>query len=272
MEENINPVGIMQGRLSKPINGMIQAFPKDTWREEFQIASEIGFDCMEIIFDGPNNPLFTSEGALEIKKISDDAKIKISSISNDFSMFFPLFGDTKKYSLETILTLIQQCSSIGVPRVGISFEDNSSILNEKHRDEAINNMKEILIVAEELNIIITIETFLFGYNLELFIDSIASPNLKVNFDTGNSCAYGEDSEKVIQSLGNLIGGIHIKDRKRMFGTTYALGTGDTDLAGCFRAIRKIGYKDSIIIQGARGNNDIQTAINYRKLILNFLKS
>ena len=95
-------------------------------------------------------------------------------------------------------------------RVGISFEDNSSILNEKHRDEAINNMKEILIVAEELNIIITIETFLFGYNLELFIDSIASPNLKVNFDTGNSCAYGEDSEKVIQSLGNLIGGIHIK--------------------------------------------------------------
>ena len=52
MNKNIqnNSIGIMQGRLSPPLNGMIQSFPKDTWRDEFNIASEVGFDAIEIIF------------------------------------------------------------------------------------------------------------------------------------------------------------------------------------------------------------------------------
>ena len=73
------------------------------------------------------------------------------------------------------------------------------------------------------------------------------------------------------SLGALIGGIHIKDRTRLFGTTVPLGQGDTDLAGCFQAIKDIGYTGSIIIQGARGHNDIETAISYLKLVRHYLK-
>lgn len=272
MNKNIqnNSIGIMQGRLSPPLNGMIQSFPKDTWRDEFNIASEVGFDAIEIIFDGPDNPLFNPEGAQEIRQLADDSNIKISSISNDYSMFFPLFGETRKKSLKTILQLIKRCSSINIPRVGISFEDNSSILNELHRNQAIENMKVILQLAEELDIIITIETFLMGYNLELFIDQVGSENLKVNFDTGNSCAYGEDSPAAIKKLGKLIGGIHIKDRKRLFGTTVELGKGDTNLKGCFQAMKDIGYAGTIIIQGARGSDDIATALLYKNLVARYL--
>jgi len=272
MTKNIqkNPIGIMQGRLSPPLDGMIQSFPKNTWRNEFKIASEIGFDAIEIIFDGPQNPLFSREGAEEIRQLADHANIEISSISNDYSMFFPLFGETRKKSLETILQLIKRCASINIPRVGISFEDNSSILNESHRNQAIENMKVILQLAEELNIIITIETFLMGSNLEMFIDRVGSPNLKVNFDTGNSCAYGEDSPAAIKKLGKLIGGIHIKDRKRLFGTTVQLGKGDTNIKGCFQAIKEIGYSGTIIIQGARGSDDIATALFYKDLVAEYL--
>ena len=271
MTKNIqnNSIGIMQGRLSPPLDGMIQSFPKKTWRDEFKIASEIGYEAIEIIFDGSQNPIFSREGAKEIKQLADDANIKISSISNDYSMFFPLFGKTRKKSLETILQLIERCASIDIPRVGISFEDNSSILNELHRNQAIENMKVILKLAEELNIIITIETFLIGANLILFIDQVGSPNLKVNFDTGNSCAYGEDSPATIKKLGKLIGGIHIKDRKRLFGTTVPLGKGDTDLKGCFQAIKEIGYSGTIIIQGARGSDDIATALFYKDLVAEY---
>jgi hexulose-6-phosphate isomerase len=266
-----NSIGIMQGRLSPPINGMIQSFPKDTWRNEFNIASSLGFDAMELIFDGPDNPLFTLEGINEIRDLADDSKIQISSISNDFSMFYPLFGSTRQESLTIILQLIERCSSIGIPRVGISFEDNSAILNESHRNQAIESMKVLLKLAEELKMIITIETFLMGYNLELFIDQIGSPNLKVNFDTGNSCAYGEDSPEVIKSLGDLIGGIHVKDRTQLFGTTVPLGQGDTNLRGCFKAIKEIRYDGTIIIQGARGTDDIETAIAYKQLVMEYLQ-
>ena len=265
-----NTIGIVQGRLSTPINGMIQAFPKDTWRDEFRIVSEIGFDALELIFDGPENPLLHKESAQEIQAVAKNSNIILSSVSTDYTMFYPLFGETQKESLEVILILIRRCKEIGIPRVGISFEDNSSILTETHRNEAIVNMKECMALAEELDMIITIETSLHGVNLKKFIASVGSQNLKVNFDTGNSCAYGEDVAKELLFLDKLIDGIHIKDRTRLFGTTVSLGQGDVDFPGVFSAIKEIGYAGTIIIQGARGENDIETARTYLELVRSYL--
>ena len=90
-------------------------------------------------------------------------------------------------------------------------------------------------------------------------------------NTGNSCSYGEDSPAAIKNLANLIGGIHIKDRKRLFGTTVHLGKGDTNLKGCFQAIKEIGYNGTIIIQGARGSDDIATAVLYKNLVAEYLQ-
>ena len=44
-------IGIMQGRLLPPINGHIQAFPENRWREEFAIARECGLGFIEWIFE-----------------------------------------------------------------------------------------------------------------------------------------------------------------------------------------------------------------------------
>lgn len=263
-----NPIGIVQGRLSPLVNGKIQAFPKDTWRQEFRVASEIGFDAMELIFDGPGNPLFYTEEAQEIQALARDAGIFISSVSADYTMFNPLFGESRAESLKVVVELIRQCGKIGIPRLGISFEDNSAIVTEIQRRQAIEGVKECLSIAEDFNMIITIETSLYGINLKEFITQIDSPNLKVNFDTGNSCAYGDDVSMAIRSLGSLIGGIHIKDRTRLFGPSVALGHGDVDFKSCFDAIKEIGYSGTVIIQAARGSNDVETARQY----LNFVRS
>ena len=44
-------IGIMQGRLSKPLNGKIQSFPLNTWEKEFYLAKEIGFELIEWVLD-----------------------------------------------------------------------------------------------------------------------------------------------------------------------------------------------------------------------------
>ena len=43
--------GIMQGRLTSPKDNRIQFFPKDEWIEEFGSAAQIGFDCIEWLYD-----------------------------------------------------------------------------------------------------------------------------------------------------------------------------------------------------------------------------
>jgi len=265
----MNTIGIMQGRLSSPINGAIQAFPKDTWRDEFQIASDIGYDAIELIFDDWENPLFDSEKVKEIKELADQSGIIISSVCVDYTMHKPLFGYYMHDTIYVVQELIKKCKEIEIPRIGIAFEDNSSITTILQLNQAVYSMKECMKVAEDLGIIITIETSLLVENIKEFIYRVGSPNLKVNFDLGNSCAYGEDTLEVIRSLGDLIGGIHIKDRTKLFGTTVPLGEGDVDFASCFKAIQDMGYSGTLTVQGARGDDDILTAKRYLSFVRSF---
>jgi hexulose-6-phosphate isomerase len=262
----INPIGIVQGRLSTPVKGAIQAFPKDNWREEFPIASNIGLNAIEIIYDGPRNPLAKIDTANEIINLAQDNNIEICSVSADYSMYYPLYGKTAASSLKNIIKIVNICGQMGIPRVGLSFEDNSAILYKDQAAQAISNVIKIAEVANIYNIVLTIETSLSPTNTMEFISRVGYEKLKVNFDTGNSIANGENPKETILELNNNIGGIHIKDRKYLFGSTVTLGTGDVNFRDCFEAINQIEYDGTIVIQGARGENDIETAKNYLKFI------
>ena len=264
-------IGIMQGRVSPPVNEAIQAFPKDTWRDEFQIVSEIGYDAMELIFDDCENPLFNSKKAQEIKELAEKAGIIISSVSIDYTMHYPLFGETMMKSIRVVQELIQRCHDIGIPRIGIAFEDNSSITTTSQRNQSIYAVQECVKIAEALNIVLTIETSLLIANVKEFIKRVDSSNLKVNFDLGNSRAYGENTPEAIRLLGSLIGGIHIKDRTMLFGSTVPLGQGDVDFKVCFDALHDIGYSGPLIIQGARGSDDIHIAKRYLSFVHSYLR-
>ena len=56
-------IGIIQGRLSKPLNGKIQSFPTNTWEKEFHIAKKIGFELIEWVLDEniKNNPIMNKK-------------------------------------------------------------------------------------------------------------------------------------------------------------------------------------------------------------------
>ena len=93
---NSNRIGIMQGRLSNPINRKIQSFPISTWKEEFEKASNIGFDSIEWIFDDfLDNPIFFDEQIVEMRSLSEKYQIKISSLLADYFINNKLFNETQ---------------------------------------------------------------------------------------------------------------------------------------------------------------------------------
>ena len=56
----LNKVGLMQGRLSSPVGGQIQSFPKKSWESEFEKAKKLSIKLIESILDHKNlsrNPL-----------------------------------------------------------------------------------------------------------------------------------------------------------------------------------------------------------------------
>ena len=79
----MNPIGIMQGRLS-PAGARAQAFPRATWRAEFAQARELGFDRIEwLVASGglDDNPLLIDANA--VRAIVRDSGVRVDSVCAD---------------------------------------------------------------------------------------------------------------------------------------------------------------------------------------------
>ena len=79
----------MQGRLSPLVNGKIQAFPWDSWQQEFPAAENLGLGLMEWTMDQDRlyqNPLLTPQGQQEIRRLCQAYRLAISSLTGDCFM------------------------------------------------------------------------------------------------------------------------------------------------------------------------------------------
>lgn len=263
-------IGIVQGRLLPPVKGNIQAFPKDQWEEEFSLAREVGFDGIEWIFDGEENPLLNSSGRRSVRKLIRGSGVEIPSVSADYLMFNPIFGVTKKKSVAVLKKLISACGELGISRINVPLEDQSELKNLCDVTDAIFGLRECLPFAKRRSIVLAIECSLAPHNLLTLMKNINHPWFKINYDLGNSVALGYDTDVALRLLAPYLGGIHIKDRTRLYGSTVPLGTGDTDFKVHFRTLREIGYRGWYIIQGARGEDETKTARTYLSFVRNLL--
>jgi len=272
----MNSIGIMQGRLSPPINGKIQAFPWDTWEDEFSLAANIGFDEIEFIFESSGyrkNPLFTKEGLQKIDLVSKENGIQVNYACADYFMEIPFIRVseyTRNKNKQILAYLIEQCSQIGIKGIEIPFVDNSRIENESEAETVANCLLDCLPIAEVHNIRIGLETSLNPDDFKRLIERIDHPLIEANYDTGNSASLGYDTKEELLKLGKYIHNIHIKDRE-LGGGTVPLGEGDVDFDLFFKTLDKISYNGSFILQTARGKDDIEVAKKYLRFVKQYIQ-
>ncbi len=258
-----NKIGIMSGRLSSPIDNNIQQFPSNSWKNEFKQANRLGFDSIEWIYDLiENNPII--QDLDELKKLSVENNIKIDSVCADYFMEKKLFN-VSEYDLSSNLKilnkLIENCNKLNIEILEIPLVDSSSIQNEKFRNEFISNLNSSLSFAEQNQVFLTLETDLAPESFRTLLLDFDHPNIKVNYDIGNSISLGYDPSIELPILSKWIKNIHIKDRL-YHSHTVPLGTGDVDFDLFFSNLSKIHYSESLIIQGAR--EDLENNLIYPK--------
>jgi len=251
-----NKIGIMCGRLSSPIDDNIQQFPLNSWRNEFEKANKLGFDSIEWIYDlTENNPM--SNNLDELKTLSAENNIKIDSVCADYFMEKNLFNVSEHdlyLNLKKLNQLIENCNKLNIEILEIPLVDSSSIQNEKFRNEFISNLNSSLSFAEQNQVFLTLETDLPPKSFQKLVLDFDHPNIKINYDIGNSISLGYDTSLELSILSKWIKNIHIKDRLRN-SHTVPLGSGNVDFDLFFSNLSKIHYSESLIIQGAR--EDIQ---------------
>jgi L-ribulose-5-phosphate 3-epimerase len=267
------PIGIMQGRLSPPVGGAIQAFPAAHWADEFPAAEGASLCCIEWIYDidGDDvNPICTDAGAARLKALQEQHGVKVESLCADYFMPQPLLKGPeadRAARREKLLWLLRRAAQLDIQRVVLPFVDPSKIENETEGRALAGLLSGVIQEAGPGIPEIHLETSLPPAAFAELMSWIDQPRVRINYDSGNSSSLGYDADEEFAAYGPLIGSVHIKDRL-LGGSTVPLGTGNADFPKLLRNLEQSAYPGPVILQVARSQPGEETlwAIENRRIV------
>lgn len=268
----------MQGRLSPLVNGKIQAFPWDIWREEFSTAQEHDFHLMEWTLDQERlyeNPLMTRTGRNEIRLLMTDHNVRIASLTGDCFMQAPFYkatGPAKKNLLDDLKNIIDACAEVGIQFIVMPLVDNGRLDTPDLEKSLKADLERLHATLKQASMKIIFESDYPPEKLRTFIDGFPKNIFGINYDIGNSASLGFDPTQEISAYGEWIDNVHVKDRQ-YGGTTVPLGTGNADFPTVFRLLAEASYDGNYILQTARAaDNDHAGALcRYREMTMNWIQ-
>jgi len=236
----------------------IGSFPGDySYRKRFELAKEAGFDGIE-------PATIESQRELEeVKKLSEEIGLKISSIMNANHWQFPFSSNNSEDIKKAIAGMRRslECAKVlGADTVllvpGVVKEDLSY---EEAMKNSVANIKEIIPEYEEKKVFIGIENvwnkfLLSPIEFKNYIDSFDSPYVGAYFDVGNILVYGYP-QHWIKTLGKRIKKVHLKDFKLASKSFVYLWEGDINWKEVITALRDVGYDDYLTSELPSDKND-----------------
>ena len=267
MKNNIR-FGMVQGRLTQSPPGCLQWFPQDGWEEEFQIASNIGVNYIELIAEinhNSKNPIWSDIGVARIKHLAMKNDLDLHALCNDYIVEHSLLDEGV---IQQNIDLIKQGEKLGVQKYVLPLFESSELTFD-NMSNYINPLKRIATVAQTSNIIVCLETILTGDELITLLRLIDMPFVKAVYDTGNRVAFGHNLAKDIRLLGDYIAHVHIKD-KNSNNENVLLGTGLVNFEKVFYALHDINYEGPFTFETTRGSSPVATA-KYNMQLVDFFK-
>lgn len=251
-------IGFMQGRLVKKYNSRYQAFPPNSWKKEFEIASQLQLSMIEFIADFENedaNPFFLTNKALDsLSDLASKNNLEIVSICADYFMRYKLIdGNTfapNDASLDVLKVLLANGKYYGIKNIVLPFVDESSILSIFREPKVIDSLRRIIDFFEEVEIECSLELDLPPDDILELVYCLNSEFIKINYDIGNSAALGFDCFEELNKYGHLINDIHLKDRMLRGGPVF-FGEGSSNFDCLFEFIYKNKFSGPIIMQSYR---------------------
>ena len=243
-------IGVMQGRLSSPVDNHIQEFPLD-WRQEFDAVKAMGLFGIEWIVTQKcfeDNPVFISPKILEMYPVT--------------SVCLDVLVDTRITNEKFVNYVFDTACRLGLSRLTVPLLDDSDLSDDEKRKIFCDIIKPIGEKFPHVN-------FSFEAELEMHkLKEIISlcDNFNVTYDTGNATSCRFNHDEYIKYFSDKINNVHIKDRT-FDATTVAPLTGDTDFDTIFRALSTIDYRGAFVLQTARGDmgKEFQTIKKHKQL-------
>lgn len=250
----------MQGRLSSPMNGRIQAFPWESWEREFQLVTTTGASAIEFIVEADrwrDNPLLSRQGREAIVQLCHEHAVFVDTLCLDYFMVYPLWeeaSDDRPAAVGLLQLLIRSAPTLGVSVLNVPLLGCSDVQDSASRHAACSTLARVIPSLEETGLKLALETSLAPGPLHEFLHHLGHAAFGVNYDTGNSAYFGHRIAEEVAEYGHHIHSVHIKDCRRA-QPSVLLGTGETDFDSFFSALSNLEYGGPIVLQSARTVED-----------------
>lgn len=257
-------IGFMQGRLTEKNGFFPQTFPKSEWEKEFETASQMGFSCIEWMFNADeweNNPIITDEGIEAILCRCELTGVQVSGICANYYMKNSIYTD----KTDILPRLVKNAKKLGCKSIILPLFESSDI--EVYGEKGFAILEEICNKVADDKVQILLETDI-SMEMAAGFCNRSSGNVGICYDIGNATGFGKDVVCEIEKYGQVIRNVHLKDKKKG-GTTVMFGTGDVPFAECFRQLEKINYQGCFILESYYENalEDTKSNFKYIKEIL-----
>jgi len=249
--------------------GVVQGRLKDAGKDEFEAAAEMGFDGLELVFgagDYERNPVWTPEGAAELKRKAEAAGIELPSLCTGYFNQRGLAAperEVRETGIEVLLHLIDQCADVGMSNILVAFFAAGEIKEAKQEDYVVAAMERCAPKARERNVKLALETTLPAERFRRLLERINHPFVGIYYDLANPVMWGENPAEGLDILSDFVLQIHIKDRDEE-GTNVMLGQGKVDFPAVVETVRKIGYDGYMVLETPAGTDKTRTNLEFIK--------
>ena len=246
-------IGVMQGRLSPRPESRLQAFPHQTWPEEFAHAKRLGFSYLEWIYEAERaqeNPIASRAGRAAIRACMAESGLPVGSVCADYFMIHRLAGGTAAERIEhagALSELVRWTRELGATRILLPLLETSSLPTPELVREATESIAQVCPALEAYDVTLGLEMEIPGEDYAAVIRGVGHSHVRAYYDTGNSTAQGLDIASDIRPLLPLLEAVHLKDRQ-VAGASQPFGRGAANFTGFFAVLADAGYAGDFLTQ------------------------
>lgn len=233
----------------------------DDIEDAFRIASEIGFDGLEIPFialDYETELIWSAQGVARLRELSAQYNLEMPSCMGgryNRRGFPDDDPSVREEAIELMLHLIGRCSQAGIGRILVAFFGDQALTSDERIRRAVEAMRVCAPEAESHGVTLALEGTVDAQAWLRMIDEIASPAMGVYYDVGNAVWAGLDGPAELRTLdrAGVLAQIHIKDMT-VDKRNSPLGEGDVDWDAVCDTILDIGYDDYLVLETPSSDN------------------
>ena len=214
--------------------------------EAMRVAAELALDGVMVSFGAPGAQfdLREAEHRERYTRAVKEHGTVVSSLGMAVLNGVPYKSDPR--TEQWVSDSINVAKALGTSIVLLAFFGKGDLREDRAgTEEVIRRLRRVAPLAEKAGIVLGLETWLDAAGHMRIVDGVASPNVKVYYDLGNSLHRGYDIYEEIRQLG----GQHICEFHAKDYAGKLFGHGDVDFWEVRRAIDDIHYSGWIVIEG-----------------------